>query len=335
MGKSKMTLPLSLALTRNPRTWPVIDGRITAPGIDFRITTEEPGEIFWRQLKFADFDVSEMSLSSLMMALDRGDDRFVGLPVFTTRRFFHTYVLVRKDAHIDAPADLKGKRVGVREYQQTAALWIRGAIENEFGVSPRDMEFWMERLPTHSHGGSVGFTPPAGVRINQIPEAKNIGSMMLSGELDACLFYFPNRNMINRSSADLDGHPAIKPLFPDAAAEGLRFYRKTSIYPINHCMMVRRSLVERQPELLDQLLDVFVRANAVAERERMEHIAYHLETGLLPATYREIVSTALIQHGIEPNRPTLESAALYSQQQGLTSRLLSIADIFGAHFRDR
>jgi 4,5-dihydroxyphthalate decarboxylase len=329
-----MVLQLSLALTRNPRTWPVIDGRVTASRLDFRITTEEPGEIFWRQLRFADFDVSEMSLSSLMMTLDRGDDRFVGLPVFTTRRFFHTYVLVRKDAHIDTPADLRGKRVGVREYQQTAALWIRGVIENEFGVSPREMEFWMERLPAHSHGDSVNFVPPPGVTIHQIPEAKNIGSMMLSGELDASLFYFPNRNMINRSSADLDGHPDFKPLFPDATAEGLRFYRKTGIYPINHCMMVRRSLVEQHPALLDQLLDVFVRANAIAERERMEHLAYHLETGLVPAAYREVIATTLIKHGIASNRPTLESAALYSQQQGLTSRLLSLADIFGPHFRD-
>ena len=97
-----------------------------------------------------------MSVSSLMMAKAKGDDRFVGIPVFTTRRFFHTGILVRRDARIDAPAGLKGKRVGVPEYQQTAALWARGVLQHEFGVAPKDMEFWMERPVSHSHGGATG-----------------------------------------------------------------------------------------------------------------------------------------------------------------------------------
>ena len=134
--------------------------------------------------------------------------------------FFHTRILVRKDAKIDKPADLRGKRVGVPEYQQTAALWIRGAMQHEFGVEPKDMEFWMERPPSKSHGGATGFKPPPGVTVNQVPPDKSLGSMMVSGELDAVMFYLVDPNLIDRSTIDLHNHPDIKPLFADFAAEG-------------------------------------------------------------------------------------------------------------------
>jgi 4,5-dihydroxyphthalate decarboxylase len=132
-------LKLSLAITSNPRTRPIIDGRVKVDGVDFAKTILGPAEMFWRQLSFAEFDVSEMSMSELMMIRERGDDRFVGIPVLTTRRFYHTGVLVRKDGNIANPDDLKGKRIGVPEYVQTSALWTRRVIENEFGVRPQDM----------------------------------------------------------------------------------------------------------------------------------------------------------------------------------------------------
>ena len=226
-----MRIPLSIGITDNPRTWPVIEQRVKPDGIDLVPTVLHPSELFWRQLRFAEFDVSEMSISSLMIARSKGDDRFVGIPVFTTRLFFHTTILVRNDAKIDKPADLKGKRVGVPEYQQTAALWVRGVLENEFGVAPKDMEFWMERNPSKSHGGATGFKPPPGVTVNQIPEDKSIGSMMVSGELDAVMFYLVDPNLIDRSTVDLHNHPDIKPLFPDPLAEGVRYYKKTGLYP--------------------------------------------------------------------------------------------------------
>ena len=192
-------LQLSLAITSNPRTWPIIDGRVKPNGIDFAKTVLGPAEMFWRQLSFAEFDVSEMSMSELMMIRDRGDDRFVGIPVFTTRRFYHTGILVRKDAGIASPADLEGKRVGVPEYVQTSALWTRGVLENEFGVAPKDMTFFMERVPARSHAGAIGFKTPAGVTINQIPPEKSIASMLLTGELDACMSYNPKQGRPHRS----------------------------------------------------------------------------------------------------------------------------------------
>jgi 4,5-dihydroxyphthalate decarboxylase len=242
-----MKLQLSITLTSNPRTRPILDGTVTPDGIDLIPTVLHPSEMFWRQLRFADFDASEMSFSSLMIAKSKGDERWVGLPVFTTRHFFQTWAMVRRDAGIESPADMKGKRVGVPDYQQTAALWSRGILEDEWGVAPKDMEFWMERVPSLSHGGATGFKPPPGVTVHQIPLEQNIGSMMLSGELDATLHYTVNANLVDRATADLRNHPDIRPLFPDPLAEGARYFRKTGIFPINHGMAIRKEIADRHP----------------------------------------------------------------------------------------
>jgi 4,5-dihydroxyphthalate decarboxylase len=325
-----MRLQFSIGLTSNPRTWPIIDGQVTPDAIDLVPTVLHPSELFWRQLRFAEFDVAEMSVSSLMMAKSKGDDRLVGIPVFTTRRFFHTGILVRRAAKIETPADLKGKRVGVPEYQQTAALWARGVLQHEFGVAPKDMEFWMERPPSHSHGGATGFVPPPGVTVNRIPLDKNIGSMMLAGELDAVLFYLVDPNLIDRSTADLSNHPDIKTLFPDPLAEGIRYYRKTGLYPINHGMVIRHELAEKHPWAVLNILKAFERANAAANRQRIEHTEYHVETGLLPADARKSLQVPIVSHGIAANRAVLETVAQYSQEQGLTPRLMKLDELFAA-----
>jgi 4,5-dihydroxyphthalate decarboxylase len=323
-----MKLRLSLGIASNPRSWPILDGTVQPDGIDLISSVVFPSELFWRQLKFADFDVSEMSFSSLMMARSRGDDRWVGLPVFTTRRFFHTGILARRDAGIDSPADLKGKRVGVPEYQQTAALWTRGVLQHEFGVAPRDMEFWMERTPDISHAGATGFTPPPGVTIHQIPAEKNIGSMMLSGELDATLLYLREANLVDRSTADLWNHPDIKPVFPDPVAEGIRYFRKTGIYPINHGMVIKREIVEKNPWVVLNLYKAFERANDLADQIRMEELEYHIATGKIPRELVPELKAPMALHGIKSNRPVLETAAAYSQEQGLTPRLMKLDEIF-------
>lgn len=330
-----MNLTLSIGLSSNPRTWPVLDGRVRPQGIDLVITRMHPSEIFWRQLRFAEFDVSEMSISSLMMTQSQGDDRWTGLPVFTMRSMFHTGILVRKDAGIDAPADLKGRRVGVPEYQQTAALWIRGILEHEFGVAPSDMEFWMERTPDRSHAFATGSIAPPGVTINQIPAEKNIGTMMDAGELDAALFYIVDANLVDRSTIDLWNHPDIKPLFPDPHAEGVRYFEKTGLYPINHGMVVKRSVAEEHPWVVINLLKAFEEANEIANAERVEHARYHIETGLLPASATQALATPLVRHGMVANRTTIETIAQYSHEQGLTPRVATVEELFAASTLER
>jgi 4,5-dihydroxyphthalate decarboxylase len=319
-------LNLHLAITDNPRTRPIIDGRVTVDGVDLTKTVLGPAEMFWRQLNKTEFDVSELSMSELMIIRSRDDQRFVGLPIFTTRRFYHTGIYVRKDAKIDKPADLKGKRIGVPEYIQTSALWTRGVLDSEFGVATQDMTYFMERLPNRSHAGAIGFELPKWVQ--RIPADKSIGSMIVAGEIDAAMSYNRHSDVIDRSTVDLDNHPDIRPLFADNAAECARYYKKTGTYPINHGMVVKREIFEKNPWVAINIIKAFQKANAIAERERQEQMHYHFETGLVPAEYRAAVARPLITHGLRANREVLELAARYSNQQGLTPRVMTMEELF-------
>ena len=321
-------LQLSIAMHPNARSAPVLDGRIKIDGVDLLTTHAFPSEIFWRQLHFSEFDISEMSMSSLLILLASGNRDWVALPVFTTRRFFHTGMWARNDAGIKSPADLKGKRVGVPEYQQTAALWTRGALAHEWGVTAQDMEWWMERPPSHSHGGATGFAPPPGVVIHQVPVETNLGAMVVEGKLDAVVHYIVNDNLVDRSRIDLWNHPAARRLFPDPIAEGVRYYEKTGLYPINHGMVIKRALAEKHPWVILNLMTAFERANAIADRERMDHVADHLATGLIPADAKEALARPVLRHGIKANRAILETCADYSLEQGLTPRRMKLEEIF-------
>jgi 4,5-dihydroxyphthalate decarboxylase len=322
-----MNLRLSIGITNNPRTWPILDGTVKPDGIDLVPTILHPSELFWRQLHFAEFALSEMSVSSFMIVTGLGDQRFVGVPIYTTRRFYHTAILVRRKAGIETPADLKGKRVGVPEYQQTAALWARGVLAHEFGVQPNEMEFWMERTPDKSHGGATGFKPPPGVTVNQVPADKSMGSMLLAGELDAALHYLSGNNLVDRSRADLINHPDFKYLFPDSVAEGIRYYRKTGIYPINHQAIVRRDVYDKEPWVAQNLLKAFIAANDIANERRRQHVEYHLAAGLLSGDAK----TPIVRHGINANRHVIETIAQYSLEQGLTKRLIKLDEIYAAN----
>jgi len=321
-------LALSIALSDNPNTRPLIEGAVAPEGISLTTTVIHPSEMFWRQLRFAEFDVSEMSMSSLLISTARGPTPWVALPVFTTREFFHTRILVRADAGISSPADLKGKRVGVPEYQQTAAIWGRGVLENEFGVRPRDMEFFMERVADKSHGGATGFKPPAGVTVHQIPASTNIGEMLVAGELDATLLYLTHRNLVDRSRIDLSVDKRVRPLFPDWAAEGRRYYAKTGIYPINHTVVIRRTLVEKHPWIALNLYSAFAAARAEVLRAGNVALASHFETGVLGEDVRKALATDPMAYGVKATRKVLETIADYVHAQGLMDRLVMIEELF-------
>ena len=323
-----MNLQLSIGITNNPRTWPILDGTVKPEGIDLIPTILHPSELFWRQLHFAEFAVSEMSCSSFMIVTGQGDTRFVGLPIFTTRRFFHTTILVSRKSGIEKPADLKGKRVGVPEYQQTAALWTRGALQHEWGVTAQDMEWWMERPASHSHGGATGFKPPAGVIVHPVPVETNLGAMVVGGKLDAVVHYIVNDNLVDRSTIDLWNHPAAQRMFPDPVAEGIRYFKKTGLYPINHGMVIKRTVAEKHPWVILNLMKTFDKANAIATRERVEHAADHIATGLVAANAKAALARPVLEHGIKANRTVLETCADYSLEQGLTPRRMRLEEIF-------
>jgi 4,5-dihydroxyphthalate decarboxylase len=326
-------LELSIALARNENTQGILDGRMAPDAIKLHPTALHPSEMFWRQLKFAEFDVSEMSMSSLTIATSQGPTQWVAIPVFTTREFFHLRVLVRVASGIEKPADLKGKRVGVPEYQQTAAIWGRGVLQHEFGVHPRDIEWHMERTPETSHGGSTGFKPPDGVTVHQIPASTNIGEMMVKGELDATLLYLTDANLVDRSRIDLSKDDRFRPLF-DRKAEGPRYFKKTGIYQINHGMVIRRSIHERYPWAALNIFNAFAKARAEVVRARDTALHRHYEPGLIGDDVRKALGADPMVYGVKSNRKVLETITQYVHEQGLAKRRVALEEIFAPSTMD-
>jgi 4,5-dihydroxyphthalate decarboxylase len=326
-------LDLSIALSDNENTRPILDGDVSPQGIRLFPTAVHPSEMFWRQLKFGDFDVSEMSMSSLIIATARGPTPWVALPVFTTREFFHTRILVRGDAGISTPPDLRGKRVGVPEYQQTAAIWGRGALQHEFGVHAREIAWFMERPADKSHGGATGFAPPEGVTVQPIPPSTNIGEMLVRGELDATLLYLTNPNLVDRSRLDLSKDARVRPLF-DREAEGRRYYAKTGLYPINHTVVVRRALVEQHPWVALNLYSAFNAARARVLRQGQDMLRSYVQLGLLGDDARKALAQDPMAYGIKATRKVLETITQYVHEQGLAARRVGLEELFAPSTMD-
>ena len=321
-------LTLSIAFSDNERTRPIAQGRHHPHGVNLIPTVVFPSEMFWRQLKYRDFDVSEMSLSSLIIATARGDNSWVALPIYTSRKFFHTNILIRADKGIRTPQDLRGKRVGVPEYQQTAALWSRGVLAHEFGVQAQDIEWFMERGPEKSHGGVTGFKPPPGVRLNTIDPKTNIGEMLLYDQLDATVLYLTSRNLVDRSTIDLNAHPIIQPLFPDPRAEGRRYFAKTGIYPINHTVVIKREVYEKHPWLALNLFHCFMAAKNEVEHETADTLKDYFDTGLMDPAGASAMKLDPKAYGMKASRPVVETIARYVHEQGLTDRVVQVEEMF-------
>ena len=197
---AKLTLGFISAF--NERVEPLMNGAVEAEGVELIPTYSHPAETFWRQLKFGEFEVAEMSLSSYLIARSQGAD-MIALPVFPSRRLFQTELSYHVDSGITKPEDLADKRLGVAEYQQTAALWIRGILEHDFGVSQYKIHWYMERSEEMSHGGATGFKPPPGISFNRIAQNKSLASTLLENELDVAHVASPwvlQANTLDRSS---------------------------------------------------------------------------------------------------------------------------------------
>jgi len=321
---------LSMCLSDNDRTRPLREGRVKADGIDLVISTAHPSEMFWRELHFSEFDISEMSCSSLLMAVAHGDKRFVAIPVFTSRSFFHTGILVRTDRGIETPLDLKGKKVAVPEYQQTAALWCRGALQHEFNVSPFDIDWYMERTEELSHASATGFEPPKGLKFQHIPESENIGSMLLAGKIDASLLYLNEVNLVDRSRVDLRNRTEVRTLFKDPEAEGVRYYRKTGFYPINHCVVFKREIAEKYPWAVLNVFKAFDEAKKLVLEQGRAAAGVYFDLGLVPPAQRKALDADPYAYGLKANRSVLEAITLFSSEQGLTPRKLKLEEVFHA-----
>lgn len=316
----------SVAFSNNPRSQPLIDGRVGVQGVKIVPTVVHPSEMFWRQLHYRDFDISEMSMASLLIAASRGEFEWVAIPVFTMRKFFHTAIMVRKGSGIKTAKDLIGRKVGVPEYQQSAAVWNRGILQEFFGVNARDIEWHMERGPDRSHGSATGFKPPEGVRLNQISPNSDIGQMLERGELDAALLYLNEPNLVDRARKPLKEF--AEPLFKDKVAESRRFYAETGIYPINHTLVVRRSLLERHPWLALNLYHAYVKARDLVRADADFILQEGVEAGRIDAAAAAQLADDPAPYGLAAARPVLDRLADYVHQQGLTPERIPLEKLF-------
>jgi 4,5-dihydroxyphthalate decarboxylase len=281
-----------------------------------------------------------MSMSSYLIARSRGAD-MIALPVFPSRRFFHAELSYHIDSGVKEPGDLLGKRIGVGEYQQTAALWARGVLDHDFGVSQYKVDWYMERTDELSHGGATGFTPPPGISFHRIPPDKSMATMLVHHEIDAApISGHLSRavNVIDRST-HLRGSEGdwskVKALFPDEIAEAKRFFTKYGFVPVNHTYIIRGDVHRAHPGVAVKLYDAFVQAKAQAMQTLEERIPAALMFGReYLAMTRNILGDDPFPYGIKTNRAMLDTIIGYSHEQGLTPRKMKIEELFAEETLD-
>jgi 4,5-dihydroxyphthalate decarboxylase len=272
-------------------------------------------------LDHEEFDASEMSLSNYMIALGKGDQRFVAIPVFPSRVFRHSYIWIHTRSGIERPQDLKGKRVGIADYSMTALLFVRGLLQHQYGVAPQDIH-WFRRRSEH-----VAIEIPPGIRIDNIAKDESLDGLIEAGKLDALAVTSPPR-------AFLQGSPLVRRLFPDCRAVEAEYYRRTKIFPIMHMVVIRRAIYEQDPTIAVRLAQGFNEAKSQAF-EAYEDGLSSLPWVHLDLEYtRQILGADVYPYGVKRNQPTLEAATLYSHEQGLTHTKFAVEELFAPETLD-
>jgi 4,5-dihydroxyphthalate decarboxylase len=311
-------LRLTLACGPYDRTQPLRDGTISPEGIDLTYVTLQPAEIFWRMLQFQEFDVAEMSLSNYTTLVSTGEAPFIAIPVYPSRVFRHGYFFINTAKGIESGSDLKGKRGGVPEYSMTAAAYMRGLMQHEFGVKPSDVE-WVQ-----GRADRLGHKLPSDIRLTQAPAGTELGDLLERGEIDFMM-------TANNPLSFRRGSPAVRRLFPNYPEVEKDYYRRTKIYPIMHTVVIRRDVYERDPWVALNLYKAFVAAKRHALHLMQETGSPKASFAWLQAMIEEekaIIGPDWYPYGIEVNRPSLEALLQYADEQGLTRRRVRIEDLF-------
>ena len=312
-SKGMAKLELSLAVGIYDRTFSIFDGQTRIEGCEINAVPLLPEEAFHRAFKHQEFDITEMSLSSHALTVARGESKYVGIPAFVSRVFRHSAIYIRTDRGIDRPEDLKGKTIGLPEYQQTATVWIRGILQDEHGVRPTDVKWRTGGIEEPGRGERSPMQLPPEIDLQPIPGNRTLCDMLASGELDAMF-------SARAPSVFVRGTPNVDRLFPDYVPVEEAYFRRTRIFPIMHLIGIRRSLVERHPWLAVSVLKAFVKAKTIA----MEDLGLigHL-SATLPwpvAEYhraKKVMGDDYWSYDIRANRHTLETFLRYSHEQGL------------------
>jgi 4,5-dihydroxyphthalate decarboxylase len=316
-------LNLSVAVRDYDRTRPLTDGTVQIDGVDPVFMALDPEEIFFRAFRHAEFDICELSLSSFTVKTAQGNCPYVGAPIFVSRAFRHTSIYVRTD-RIKKPADLKGKKVGLPEYQLTANVWARAILEDDHGVKPSDVHWIRGGLEEAGRPEKIAITLPQNVKLENAPEGRTLSAMLESGEIDA--FMGPRV-----PSCFERGAPNVGWLFSDPVAAAKDYYKRTAIFPIMHIVGVRREIVDKQPWLPAAVLKAFERSKTIAI-ERLADTSSakvtlpFVEERLMEA--RALMGLDYWSYGVAANRKTLETFLRHHNSQGLSSRLVTPEELF-------
>ena len=316
-------LNLSVAVGNYDRCRPLFDGDVQIDGVDPLFMRLSPEEIFFRAFRHAEFDICELSLSSSTVKTASGTLPYVGVPVFLSRMFRHSAFYVRKD-RIRTPQDLKGKRVGLPEYQLTAMVWIRAFLEQDYGVRPEDIIWVRGGISDADRPEKISLNLPPDIRLEEAPAGRTISSLLADGEIDG--FIAPRAPDIPAGRAAQVGW-----LFDDPMAEAKSYYERRRIFPIMHILGVRRTLAEQHPWLPGAVFKAFSRAKDICLENLLETSACKITMPF--ADERLHADMALMgrdfwTYGIDANRHVLEDFFAQHHRQGLSARKVTVEDMF-------
>ncbi len=317
-------LHLSLACWDYDRTRALADGSVRPEGIDLIYQNLFVEETFFRMLRNREFDAAEMSLSSYCVSLMREDPAFIAIPVFPSRFFRHSCIFVSAKSGIREPKDLAGKRIGVPEYQMTAPVWIRGILQDEYGVDPAGCEYRTGGEEEPGRDEKLKLELPAKFKVKPIGPEQTLAQMISAGELDAM--------HTARAPSTFHTQPGkVKRLFENYVEVEKAYYRKTKIFPIMHTVVIRRDLYEKNRWIAQSLYKAFVQA----QRKTYEHLNTTMAlTSMLPWQVAHVEEARALlgedwwPYGFAPNRDVLETFLRYHHEQGLSRRRLKVEELF-------
>ncbi len=320
-------LNLTIATGRYDRTAALHDGRVQPEGVAANWLPLNVEQIFWRMMRHLEFDASELSLSGYTIRRDRGNDDLVAIPVFLSRSFRHSCIYINAQVGIERPEDLAGRRVGVPEFQMTAAVWARGLLEDEAGVPTRSIEWSQGGL---EQPGRHPFEPvePEGVSLAMAPDGRTLSEMLDSGEIHALIS--------PRVPSVFDGRPNVRRLYPEPWHAERDYFARSGVFPIMHLVAIRRPLVDANPWLPQTLTNAFIAAKRHSDAALRDTTALPISLPFLVQHVQEteaLMGADFWPYGVEPNRKPLETFFRYAHAQGLINAPPSVDDFFPASTR--
>jgi 4,5-dihydroxyphthalate decarboxylase len=317
-------LPITIACGNYDRVQAIKDGRVKVDGCAVNFVPLYPEEIFHRVFKFQEFDIAEMSGSSFIRTVAGGASEYIGIPAFVSRLFRHSGIYIRKDAGISKPEDLRGKRIGLPEYQITAVVWMRGMLQHEYGVKPSEIKWRSGGQEQPGRTERTPLMPIAGLDLQAIPNNKTLVGMLRDGELDA-LF------TARAPSSFLAGEDHIQRLFPDTRSAEFAYYKKTKLFPIMHLIGIKKALVAHHPWLPTSIFKAFNEAKALAMIDLTDVNALMVTLPVLDAETKATQAAMgqdFWRYGVHESQHEIEALIQYLHEQGLIDRKPALQELF-------